>query len=58
MGTAAINQKKEDLSVDTVHTDFGLTKHRPANSLHSRNEPKLEFLTQDFEVMLRSVPYP
>ncbi|MDR6436750.1 hypothetical protein J2790_001871 [Paenarthrobacter nicotinovorans] len=40
---------KGDLSVDNVHTLFGLTKHRQAKSLQFLKERKLEFLTQDVE---------
>ncbi len=37
---AAISHYKEDLSVDNVHTPFGLTKNRPAPTCHAKNMPK------------------
>lgn len=37
---AESGHNKEDLSVDNVHTPFGLTKQPPATSPHSGNEPK------------------
>ena len=37
---AVIGRNKGDLSVDTVHTLFGLTKHRPARTCHAKNKPK------------------
>lgn len=48
---AVIRRNKEDLSVDNVHTPFGLTKHPPGKSLHARNEPDPGTLTQNLEVM-------
>ena len=55
---AVIRLNKEDLSVDNVHTPFGLTKLSPVKPLSSSNELKLTTLTQDLEVMLCSVPLP
>ncbi len=51
-----IRLNKEDLSVDNVHTPFGLTKLSSVKPLDSINEPKPRILPQDLEVMLRSVP--
>ena len=55
---AAISHNKEDLSVDSVHTPFGLTKQRRGRLRHVSNEPKPRTLIQDLEVMLRSPPLP
>lgn len=55
---AASSHSKEDLSVDFVHTHFGLTKYRPARPSHARNEPKPRTLTKDREVMLCSAAVP
>jgi hypothetical protein len=52
---AASSHNKEDLSVDNVHTPFGLTKHRPPLAHDVSNEPKPRNLMQDLEVMLCSV---
>ncbi len=55
---AAISPNKEDLSVDTVHTPFGRTKHRQCR-LHDVNRgPNPRTLPKDFKVMLRPVPLP
>ena len=35
---AAISHNKDDLSVDNVHTPFGLTKRPPAMCVQPRNE--------------------
>lgn len=55
---AASSRDKEDLSVDNVHTPFGLTKQPPGKSPYARNEPKPGSMTTNLEVMLRSVPLP
>ena len=55
---AAISHNKEDLSVDNVHTPFGLTKQWRRRLHNVSNEPKPRTLTQDLEVMLHSVPIP
>ncbi|MDI2034178.1 hypothetical protein PJL15_01284 [Paenarthrobacter nitroguajacolicus] len=39
---AGIRLNKADLSVDNVHTLFGLTQHQPSWLPHSRNEPNQE----------------
>lgn len=49
---------KEDLSVDNVHTLFGLTKPSQPRLSASGAEPNPESLWKDFEVMWRSVPLP
>lgn len=54
----ASSHNTKDLSVDNVHTPFGLTKLSPVKPLTSSNEPKPRTLTQDLEVMLRSVRLP
>lgn len=36
----AVGRNKEDLSVDNVHTFFGLTKHRHGRLPRPKNEPK------------------
>ena len=53
---AAISRNKKDLSVDNVHTTFGLTKPQRVKSPHSKNEPNPRTLRKDLEVMLCSVP--
>ncbi|MCP1413734.1 hypothetical protein J3D46_003000 [Paenarthrobacter sp. A20] len=55
---AGIRLNKGDLSVDNVHTPFGLTKPSPAKPLHLRNEPKPGSLTQVPKVMLRTKHLP
>lgn len=55
---AASSHDKDDLSVDNVHTPFGLTKRPPGKSPYARNESKPRPLTTNLEVMLRSVPLP
>ncbi|MET4538594.1 hypothetical protein ABIE37_000349 [Arthrobacter bambusae] len=55
---AANSDNKADLSVDNVHTPFGLTKQPPAMSPHSGNEPKSGYLLQATKVMSCSVPLP
>ena len=37
---AVLSRREGDLSVDNVHTPFGLTKHRPAPTCHAKNKPK------------------
>lgn len=49
---------KGDLSVDNVHTPFGLTKHQPDRLPHSRNEPNPGSLTKVLEVMVHSALLP
>lgn len=44
-------QNKEDLSVDNVHTPFGLTKQPPSTSPRPTNEPKSGSLVQVPKVM-------
>ncbi len=55
---AASSHDKEDLSVDNVHTPFGLTKQPPATSPPSRNEPKSGYSSQVPKVMLCAVLLP
>lgn len=47
----AISHDKEDLSVDSVHTPFGLTKQPPSTSPRSRKEPQSGSLVQVPKVM-------
>lgn len=44
-----VRLNKEHLSVDTVHTPFGLTKLSLVKPLSSSNEPKPRTLTKDLE---------
>ncbi len=44
-----ISLSKADLSVDNVHTPFGLTKQPPPTSPHSTNEPEPDSLSQVLE---------
>ncbi len=55
---ATVARNIEDLSVDNVHTPFGLTKQRLTRLPHVRNEPEPGSLTQDLEVMLCSARLP
>lgn len=48
-------RNKEDLSVDNVHTPFGLTKQPPVTSPLARNEPKSFVASSQSHVVL-SIP--
>jgi len=55
---AASSHNKQESSVDSVHTLFGLTKPRPARSSHAKNKPKQTVSTQFLEVMSGSFLLP
>jgi len=48
---AGIRLIKADLSVDNVHTPFGLTKRPPATSPQSLNKPQPDSLSQVLKIM-------
>ncbi|GGJ22761.1 hypothetical protein GCM10010052_19810 [Paenarthrobacter histidinolovorans] len=53
---AAGSHDKEDLSVDNVHTPFGLTKQPPATSPHSKRTEVRIFIASSQCHVARSPP--
>ena len=55
---AANSDNKADLSVDNVHTPFGLTKQPPATSPHSGNDRNKDIYCKFPKTCRAQSPYP